>query len=188
MKPTMRKQIRRRLSALSPEALSDKSRLACDHLVGLAEFRAAQVVMAFLPMAEEPDTTQVILKAWRQGKTVLAPKVNWDKRHIIAAEITSLNEGLGRGKFGILEPVESFPHPSEQIDFVLVPGMAFDRKGGRLGRGGGFYDRFLAGAKLRAAACGFAFAEQVVEDLPREAHDREVDILVTDEDILRFNA
>jgi len=182
----MRKEIRRRLSSLSAEALADKSRLACDALVGLAEFRAAEVIMAFLPMAEEPDTKQIILKAWQQGKTVLAPKVDWDKRHIVAAEVTSLDEGLGIGKFGILEPTGNSSHPSEQIDFVLVPGMAFDRKGGRLGRGGGFYDRFLAGAKLRAVACGFAFAEQVVEHLPREAHDREVNVLVTDDGVLRF--
>jgi 5-formyltetrahydrofolate cyclo-ligase len=65
--------------------------------------------------------------------------------------------------------------------------MAYDRQGGRLGRGGGYYDRFLGQPGLRAVRCGLAFAEQVVDELPTAPHDQPVDIVVTDQEVLRFN-
>ncbi len=77
------------------------------------------------------------------------------------------------------------PMPLEDIEVVVTPGLAFDRKGNRLGRGGAYYDRFLASPGLNATICSLAFAEQMVDEVPVDAHDRAVDFLVTDEGIIK---
>jgi 5-formyltetrahydrofolate cyclo-ligase len=103
-----------------------------------------------------------------------------------AMEIRSLRDGLTLGRLGIHEPAGGQPWLVEAIDFIVVPALAFDHRGYRLGRGGGFYDRFLALPDLRAVTCGLGFAEQVVDEVPVAPHDRPVKLLVTDKGVLRF--
>ncbi len=186
MKNRLRKRIKRRIADMSAAEREQASGRAAERMLALEEFDAASVVMAYLPIAGEPDTAEVILEAWRRGKRVLAPRVDWDRRHMVGVELQSLDEGVTPGRYGIPEPDGGFPHPVTEIDFVIVPALAFDRAGGRLGRGGGFYDRFLAEPGLDAVACGLAFDVQLCDDLPTEAHDEQVDMLVTDRQVLRF--
>lgn len=176
------------LAAMTPQAIGPKSHLACARLTGMEEFRAAGVVMAYLPMPEEVDTTAVIMAAWQAGKTVLAPKVSWEHKHMMAMEFHSLDTGLVLTRQGpkLMEPEYGEAWPVEEIDFVIVPALAFDAQGNRLGRGMGFYDRFLAGCS-KAFTCGLAFAEQVVQRVPTSDHDYPVDALVTDQQMYRFN-
>jgi len=189
MKHSLRKDMKATLSAMTPQAVRDKSRSACANLVAMPEFRAADVVMAYLPMPEEVDTTGIVMAAWQAGKTVLAPKVSWEHKHMMALEIHSLDSGLAITQQGpkILEPQYGEAWPVGEIDFIIVPALAFDESGNRLGRGMGFYDRFLAGAGERTFTCGLAFAEQVVPRVPTADHDRPVDALVTDCKVLRFD-
>ena len=105
---------------------------------------------------------------------------------MLAVEIRSFDDGLVEGRFGIREPGSGSPRPFEDIDLIVVPALAYDRTGGRLGRGGGFYDRFLARDDMRAVRCGLGFDEQVTEQLPTHAHDLPVAIVVTDRQVLRF--
>jgi 5-formyltetrahydrofolate cyclo-ligase len=79
------------------------------------------------------------------------------------------------------------PVPFEEIDLVVTPGIGFDRRANRLGRGSSYYDRFFADEKFRAAKCGFAFTEQVVDSIPADSTDIPMDFLVTDEEIIYFN-
>jgi len=90
-------------------------------------------------------------------------------------------------QFGIRTPKNGQMWPYEDIDLIVVPALAFDRQGNRLGRGGGFYDRFLAEPRVHAVTVGLGFAEQLVEELPTHHYDRPVDMLVTDQHVLRFN-
>ena len=76
--------------------------------------------------------------------------------------------------------------PLEEIDLVVTPGLGFDRKGNRLGRGGSYYDRFFANEQLKASRCGFAFAEQLVDSVPVTSTDIPMDFLVTDEEVITF--
>ena len=187
MKCDVRKRMREILSAMPPEAVARKSRLACQAVAALEEFRSAEAIMTYLPIAGELNATAIALAAWRLAKTVLVPKVNWRRRCMLAVEIDSLDDGLLAGRHGIPEPVRDAPWPADRIDLVIVPALAYDRTGARLGRGGGFYDRFLAQAELRAVACGLAFDEQVLAELPLQPHDRRVHMLVTDTEVLRFD-
>jgi 5-formyltetrahydrofolate cyclo-ligase len=187
MKRALRKEMLATLAAMSAETVATKSRQACRRLVGLEEFRSASTVMIYLPMPREVDTSPLALAAWQDSKTVVAPRVFWGQHHMIPVLCQSLDDrDLAPGQFGVREPLEGEPWPLEEIDLVVTPALAFDRRGHRLGRGGGFYDRFLASPLLKAAACGLGFAEQVVDELPAGDNDHPLDLLVTDQDVLRF--
>jgi len=188
MKQRIRQQIKATLAAMSPEAARAKSLRACKALAQQAEFRDARAVMVYLDIHEEVDTTHLILAAWQDDKTVLVPRVAWKHKHMTAVAIHSLDTGIAETPAGLREPTDTEPWPVEMIDLVITPALAFDRKGNRLGRGGGFYDRFLASPEMRAATCGLAFSEQLVDELPVSHHDYAVDLVVTDTEVLRFNS
>ena len=187
MKARLRKEMKAALAAMSPGDASVKSAAACGRFLALPEYHCARVILLYLPIPQEVDTAAIALDAWQHEKRVLAPRMDWDRRHMEAVQIRSLDDELTGGRFGIRQPRDGQPCPVDQIDLVVVPALAFDPRGGRLGRGAGFYDRFLSHRDLRAVACGLAFDEQVIEDLPRHAHDRPVSILVTDRRVLRFD-
>jgi 5-formyltetrahydrofolate cyclo-ligase len=187
MKQALRQAMLAVLKAIPPDVAAEKSRRACQALIGLEEFRSARTVMIYLSMPHEVDTSPLALAAWREGKTVLAPKVLWGQRRMVPVVCRSLkDEDLTPGRFGVREPLEVDPWPLEEIQLVVAPALAFDRRGQRLGRGGGYYDRFLASSRLRAVVCGLGFTEQVVDAVPVGSEDHPLDILVTDEEVLRF--
>jgi 5-formyltetrahydrofolate cyclo-ligase len=142
--------------------------------------------MVFLSLPTEIDTTPVVLRAWQDGKRVLAPKVSWNQRRMLPMEIRSLTDDLVASHMGIREPIAGVPFPIPHIELVVVPGIGFDEYGNRLGRGRGFYDRFLAHPEFKGIACGMAFEEQVVSSLPAGPLDRPIDMLVTDAQVRRF--
>jgi 5-formyltetrahydrofolate cyclo-ligase len=161
--------------------MAAQSRLICDHVQRTERFRRASVVMVYLSLAREADLSATTLHAWQQGKVVAAPKMDWKNKHMLPVEIHSLDQGYTTDVAGLRNPQAGVPVPLEDIDLILVPGLAFDRQGGRLGRGGAYYDRFLATRQLQASVFGIGFTEQVVDTVPMEPHDRRMDVLVTDE-------
>lgn len=106
---------------------------------------------------------------------------------MLPIEIHSLTTDVQPGVIGIREPVEGMPVPLSDIDLVIVPGLGFDRQGNRLGRGRGFYERFLSHRDLRAQTCALAFEDQVVESVPVGELDVYVNLLVTDRRVRRFS-
>lgn len=185
-KRELRQELRRRLAAIPPQELLARSARACANLIALPEYRQAEIVMIFLSTPREVDTTQIALDCWSNLKRVLAPKVSWEQRRMLPIEIKSLTSDVQAGLMGIREPVEGLPIPVADIDFVVVPGLAFDEQGNRLGRGRGFYDRFLSHPDFRAVSCALALEEQVVEHVPSDESDARVDLLVTDVRTRRF--
>src|SRR4051812_28689037 len=163
-----------------------KSLLACSFVASCAEFQAARVVMLYLSMPSEVDTAPLALKSWQAGKTVVVPKVSWDQRRMLPVEITSLNTGMTTTGPGVREPVGGQPIPVDFIDLVVVPGLGFTATGHRIGRGMGFYDRFLAQPEFLGVSCGLAYEEQIVEQLPVLDHDVPLGMLATDRGIRRF--
>jgi len=168
------------------QSVASKSEAAKENLIQTSEFRRAEVVMVFMSLLGEIDTTGIVLAAWRHHKRVVAPKVSWEQRRMMPVEIRSLSTDLVVSSMGLREPVSGVPIPISIIDLVIVPGLAFDSKGNRLGRGRGFYDRFLAHPEFAGASCGFAFEKQVLADVPADPLDRPVDMLVTDSRVRRF--
>ena len=183
-KERLRRQLRECLLGFSDEQRGEKSKKACRNLTSTAQFRDASVVMLYLSLPHEVDTTEAILYAWQLGKTVVVPKVSWQQRHMIPVQINTLQTGFSTGASGLRNPITGVPVPFEEIDLVVVPALGFDQKGNRLGRGSSYYDRFFANAELKAPRCGFAFAEQLIDSIPVTPTDVPMDFLVTDEEII----
>jgi 5-formyltetrahydrofolate cyclo-ligase len=185
-KSVLRRQLRETLAAMTDSDRQTKSAAAAGFLAASPEFDAARVVMLFLSMAQEIDTAPLALKCWQSGKTVVVPKVSWDQRRMLPVEITSLQTSMTTIGPGVREPVSGQPIPLNLVDLVVVPGLGFTATGHRIGRGMGFYDRFLAQSDFLGLSCGFGFESQVVEKLPVLDHDMPLSMLCTDRGIRRF--
>jgi len=186
-KAQLRRILLNSLLAIPKEQRDERSRKACRNLVSTKPFQEASTIMMFLSLPHEVDTSEAILHAWQLGKVVAVPKVSWEQRHMIPVQITSLETGLSTGTSGVRNPVAGVPVPFEDIDLVVTPGLGFDKKGNRLGRGGSYYDRFFANTELKAIRCGLALAEQYVDAVPVVDHDEPVNLLVTDKEIVHCN-
>lgn len=187
-KTLIRRQLRETLARMSDPQRHAKSIAACSLVTSSPEFRNSSVVMVYLPMAMEVDVSNIALKAWQQGKTVCVAKVSWDQRRMLPTEINSLTTGLTTSQHGVREPASGNPIPVDIIDLVIVPGLGFSETGLRIGRGMGFYDRFLGQREFLGVTCGIAFAEQVIPELPALDHDVPLAMLATDTGIRRFRS
>lgn len=175
-----------RLATLSPADRAARSRVLCDRLLVWSEFRVARVVMSFLPMPSEPDVTLIHSAILSAGQRVCVPRTDWGAGAIVPVEITAPTPAAMVLNRGVSEPAVGTPIELGAIDAMLVPGLAFDESGGRLGRGGGFYDRFIT--RWRAArrgmpgsrAIGVAFEEQIGAVVPMEEGDARLDALATE--------
>ena len=186
-KGQLRLRLQKRLLEMSAEQRSEKSRKACQNLTSTAQFQSASAVMLYLSLPHEVDTSEAILYAWQLGKIVVVPKISWEQRHMIPVRINSLETGFSTEATGLRNPITGVPIPFKEIDLVVAPALGFDRKGNRLGRGGSYYDRFFANKELKASRCGFVFSEQIIESVPVADHDKWVDFLVTDKEVIYFN-
>lgn len=182
-KNALRHELKKQLTAISKKDRIEKSKLICEQIIASEVFRKSSVVMMYLSLPHEVDTTPLILNAWQQGKTVAVPRVSWEQRHMIPVEITSLETGFETEK-GLRTPTNGVPIPFEEIDIVITPGLGFDREGNRLGRGGAFYDNFFANKKITAARWGVAFSEQICEAVPHDEKDFPINAVVTENEII----
>ena len=184
-KSAIRKQLRERLNAMGEAERHAKSVAACGLIAASPEFAAARVIMLYLSTPTEVDTAPLALRAWQQSKTIVVPKVSWDQRRMLPVEITSLRDGLTTTG-PVREPIAGTPMPVDLIDMVIVPGVGFTPAGKRIGRGMGFYDRFLAQPEFVGVSCGLAFEDQIVDDLPTLDHDMALSMLASDRGVRRF--
>jgi 5-formyltetrahydrofolate cyclo-ligase len=187
-KKELRQRLRKILADIPRDQLETRSLRACHRLFEQPEYIKAEVILVFLSLPTEIDTSPIVLRGWQDRKRVLAPKVSWSQRRMIPIEIRSLTDDLAVSQMGIREPFAGIPFPISMIDLLIVPGLGFDEYGHRLGRGRGFYDRFLAHPEFGGVACAMAFEEQVTPSVPAGPLDRHVDMLVTDEKLRRFKA
>jgi 5-formyltetrahydrofolate cyclo-ligase len=168
------------LKKRNSQVLEHRARLSLriqDHVINSKEFQSAQIIGAYFTFGSEVMTDSIIAQSKREGKKVALPSVEGDR--ITFYEFLS-NDHLVKGKFGILEPLPC--SPMDKMDLLIVPGIAFDKKGYRLGYGHGYYDRLLAGKKY--FSIGLAFSSQLVENVPHDEHDRQLDAIVTEDGIL----
>ena len=140
----------------------------------LPEFRAARTVAVFAALPDEPATDEVLAR-WASTRRVVLPRVEGDAMRFYACR----PDALVFGAFGILEPQGERPCPAGEIDLVVCPGVAFTADGRRLGRGRGYYDRYLGDPAFRGFRVGVCYAHQLVDDLPVEPQDVRMDRVIT---------
>lgn len=148
-------------------------------LVRLAVYRRATMVACYVSLPYEVETHRLIHDMLKTGKRVAVPYVRG--RQVKWSELRNLVRELRPGAFGVLEPQPSTRRPvrAQELDVVLVPGVAFDRHGHRLGHGQGYFDRFLDTLPATIPAIGLCFDFQLVAALPHEPHDHPVDAVLT---------
>jgi 5,10-methenyltetrahydrofolate synthetase len=151
-------------------------------------YKAADKIFIYISYASEINTIEIINKALEDNKKIYVPRTEFKTRHMDAVEITSLNN-LEESTYGILEPSKDAPHidPNE-LDLIVVPGVAFDRNGGRMGYGAGFYDRYFKKIKKenikKIAKLALAYELQIHDEVPMNAQDVPVDYIITENEFI----
>lgn len=174
-----KRELRRRARAL---AGAGNAEAAQRNLLDLEELRGARRVALYAALRDEPPLVAVGEQLERQGVEIAFPRVGGRELRFHRARRSELRPGYR----GIREPAEGSPVVAlAAIDVFVVPGLLFDRSGARLGRGSGFYDRALARARADARKVGMCYADRVVECLPRAPEDVAMDVIVTDQAVLR---
>ncbi len=179
-KQSVRKKILILLRSQKEEERVEKSGIICDKLFRVPEFERARTIFFYASFDGEVETFEMIKKAKKLGKKIGLPRVFENK--ISPAFVEYLDQDLENGSFGIQQPKKTCPKIQflGDIDAVVVPGVAFDKHNNRLGRGGGYYDRFLKALPSNILTIGLAFDFQVVDQLSQiEPHDVPVSFVVT---------
>ncbi len=177
-KNKLRARIREELKKMPPERRAAASVEACARLTQQEIWQKAQSVLFYAPLPGELDLWPLLMNALAAGKTVSLPRFDAEQKGYMACHIRNAAKDLREGEFGIREPGESCERISlNRLDLILVPGIAFDLNGYRLGRGKGYYDRLLAEAS--GPTCGVAFDEQIVSQIPTEPHDVRLNCILT---------
>ena len=175
LKKEIRKQIRHAKSCQTASQLLAESAVITEKIKALPEIKEAHTILCYYSLPDEVDTHAFVEELRTTGKTVLLPKVTGDG--IMELRRYDGKDSMHIGAYGIMEPVGSLFTNYEDIDVALIPGVAFDKGGNRLGRGKGFYDRILPSLK-NARKIGVCFPFQYIASVPAEKHDIPVDQVI----------
>ncbi len=177
MKQETRKRLLEKRNYLTQEEVEEKSKQIIENLKDLDEYKKARKIMFYISKEKEVSTIELIKELLEtKEKTVCVPKVN-DEKELEVHSIESFDK-LEKGSYNILEPVKDNPVDLDDIDIIIVPGAAFDKKGNRLGYGKGYYDIFLK--KVNGKKIGLAYDFQLIESVPTNSDDVGMDIVVTE--------
>ena len=171
-KEILRKRILTRLRNQKEEQRKKRSRKVLKRLFALKEFKDSFAVLFYASFDGEVDTFEMIKQAMKLGKKIGLPRILKGKKQFIPMIVADLGRDLEKGPYGIRQPRKTCQRLDfKDIDLVVVPGNAFDSHNNRLGRGGGFYDRFLKKIPQRIPTVGLAFNFQILDKLPTQKHD-----------------
>ncbi|MEP6941729.1 MAG: 5-formyltetrahydrofolate cyclo-ligase [Betaproteobacteria bacterium] len=180
-KRAMRDRVLAARDALSPATRHAAGAAIAASLEARPDFRAASVVLLTLPFGNEWDASLLVASALASGRTVVLPRVNTSERVLELFALTDLARDVEAGYRGIPEPrLHCGSIAPDAIEWIMVPGVAFDLRCRRLGYGGGYYDRLMISLPTRAPRVGAAFDVQIVDEVPVTAHDLEVDAVVSE--------
>lgn len=184
-KKLIRKEILIKRDSIDPEKRLKKDKLIMERVLSLPYFEKARTVFYYASFRSEVSTLPQIEEAIRRGKRIILPKVDNINKRLRLFEIHDTDE-IKPGFMGIPEP--DVPPERERdinnVDLVIMPGVAFDTNGNRLGYGAGYYDKLLSGLKKDIPLIAIAYEEQIVDSLPAERHDIRVDMILTDKRII----
>ena len=182
LKRTLRIRMQARLTSLEAEQGARFTERIFERVIRLPAFEKAGTVLSYVSMAREVGTHNLIRHCLLAGKKVCVPAFDRERKRYFVVSIEDFDRDLGLGYHGILEPRDAEP-TATQADLAIVPGLAFDNRGNRLGRGKGYFDALLAGFEGVKAALAFDF--QVVDHVPVAAHDVPMNLIVTEERVVR---
>lgn len=181
MKSQIREKHMAKRHAMNKAEVTEKSRAAAKAFLESGLYKNAKQIMIYLPLGNETDTSGIISAAFRDGKQLVLP-VTDPKTGEITPYLYQKDTKLKKGAFSVTEPADAEPADMSKTDVVIVPGVAFDRAGNRVGFGKGCYDRVLK--DTTAVKVGFCYGFQVCGKIPAEEHDVKMDFLITENEII----
>lgn len=185
-KEDIRRFIRAKRRELDPVWIEQKSLVVERQVTELPEFKKAEVICCYLAMEHEVKTDRILEKCWKDGKTVCVPAYS-KKAGKYRLSKTGKDIPVIEGRWKIWEPAKLEWIAVENVDLIIIPGLAFDPFGGRLGHGGGHYDKILCapGSKKRCCKVGMAFDFQLLKSVPMSKSDVRMDIIITEKKVVR---
>jgi 5-formyltetrahydrofolate cyclo-ligase len=191
MKQTIRQSIIAARQKMAVAEHDEFSRRITRRILQLEAYNRAETVLGYMSFGAEFATLHWLQQALQAGKQILLPKVNSASKQLELYQVSDLQRDVAPGLWKIPEPLPERCNrvsDRQQLDFILLPGVAFARDGARLGYGGGFYDKLLARISPPAAnehpvLAAAAFSMQIIKDIPQEATDRKVEWLLTENEV-----
>jgi len=187
-KHSLRKQLLNKRKLLSDRAIFEKSNKIAEKLIKFDKYQQSEKIMLYIATKSEVQTHRMIKSAQKDNKKIYIPLIIQEQHDLMPSLVTDFEKEIALGNLGIYQPKEEFLRlfPPSIIDLVIVPGVAFTQQGHRLGRGGGYYDRFLKKLSRGAYSVGLAFEMQIIEEIPLEETDMPVDCIITEKRIIQL--
>ena len=185
-KADIRKEIAAAIGRLSADELAEKTSLIENRLFDFANFLEAKIALMYIENPNEVKSAEIIRRTFDKNKIVVLPLVKTDTKKFKLFKIDDFAKDLKPGQNGILQPDPGRCRtvPIDCIDIAIIPGVAFDEKGGRIGSGDGYYDRFIPHLPVTTRKVALALDDQIIPQVPIESHDKHVDIIITDKRII----
>ncbi|MEN8806418.1 MAG: 5-formyltetrahydrofolate cyclo-ligase [Desulfobacterales bacterium] len=185
-KADIRKEIAAAIGRLSVDELAEKTSLIENRLFDFANFLESKIALMYIENPNEVKSADIIRRTFDQNKIVVLPLVKTDTKKFKLFKIDDFVKDLKSGQNGILQPDPGRCRtvPIDCIDIAIIPGVAFDEKGGRIGSGDGYYDRLIPHLPVTTRKVALALDYQIIPQVPIESHDKHVDIIITDKRII----
>ena len=185
-KSQIRTDIADALAALSEKEIAEKTNAIEKRLFDFANFLEAKVVLLYANNSNEVGTKNILMRTHAYNKIIVLPAFNTETFAMTLMKVDALEKDLTAGPRGVIEPNPDRCKvvPIERIDIAIIPAVALDEKGGRIGSGEGYYDRLIPELSITTRKVALAFEEQIIPQIPIESHDKHIDIIITDKRII----
>ncbi|MGD9364303.1 MAG: 5-formyltetrahydrofolate cyclo-ligase [Desulfobacteraceae bacterium] len=185
-KQEIRDEMIHMITGLGEEPLAAKTKAIEERLFEFANFLESRIALLYTPATAEVDTREIIQRSFMYNKIIVLPAFNPDSKKITLMKVDDPSRDLIEGPRGNMEPnpERCKTVPLDCLDIAIIPGLAMDEKGGRIGLGNGYYDRLIPDLPITTRKVGLIFEDQIISMIPMESHDKHVDIVVTNERII----
>jgi 5-formyltetrahydrofolate cyclo-ligase len=186
MKKQQRQEFAAKRDLLDLSQIMNKSLKIKEKFFSLSEVKKAKNIMIYISFKSEVRTREIILELLEKKKKVIVPVIDFKKNELNLSELKDYQKELVPNKLGIFQPTKEFFRlfDSRELDLVVVPGIAFDEKGNRLGFGKGYYDKFLSKLSKKTPVVALAFEDQLAKSIPKEKHDIQMHKIVTEKRVI----
>ncbi|MGM0501707.1 MAG: 5-formyltetrahydrofolate cyclo-ligase, partial [Bacillota bacterium] len=170
---------------LSDQKVSEKSKKIAEKLFNNSVFQEAETILIYINFKNEVKTKKIIKQMLKENKRVIVPITDQAEKRLYLSELKDFNQELSSGAYGILEPKEEYRRfvAPQELDLIILPGVAFDQQGNRIGYGGGYYDRLLT-AVPHVKTIALAFTEQIIDKVKTSVYDQKVEQIITDKRVV----
>jgi 5-formyltetrahydrofolate cyclo-ligase len=186
VKVQIRKDIAKSIAALSQNVIAEKTKAIEDKLFDFANFLEAKIALLYVNAEGEVQTQNIIKRSYDYRKVVVLPNFDPEQHSVSLRKVDNPAIELKLGPRGVPEPdaKQCKVVPIDRIDIAIIPGLAFDEKGGRIGSGRGYYDKLIPRLAITTRKVALSLEEQIIPQVPMESHDKHVDIIITDQRII----